>query len=238
MCMKDDIRYLEFGKGKILILLPSNWLTSRSFKSIAKKIAEKYRVIVPDLYRGKSKYKKNATTIDDYVLILHSFIESLNIEKFYLVGFSFGGLIATEYSRKYPESIKKMILVSSINLNKKRLTLATGLIDYIKLFYHNIFSLKGIKVDLLWLYDGGNFFIKHTKQFFLDTLIITRYSENIFFTPIFPMKMLFASNDEFVVCKEVQKNENITTEIINGYHAWFFLDERLLVEKVLNYFSE
>lgn len=238
--MNEYVHHLEYGRGEVLVLVPSNWLTSRSYQSIASKLAEKYRVIVPDLYRGNSRYSKNAFSVNDYVSALHAFLNSLNIKKFYLIGFSLSGLIAVNYSKQYPSSIKKMMLVSSIKypLNlKKHFTLLTGLIGYIKLFYHNTFSIKGMKVNLLWLSEGMNILIKHTRQFFLDALIATKYSQDEHFELSFPTKILLAKNDEFITCKEIKKINNIEVEVINGYHTWFFLNEKLLIDEVFNFFN-
>lgn len=241
MNMKNYVHHLEFGNGETLVLLPSNWLTSKSYQSIAKKLSEKYRVIVPDLYRGDSKYEKNALTPNDFVATLHLFLNRLNVKKFYLIGFSFSGLIAVEYAHQYPLSIKKMMLVSSIkfpvSLKKNNFTLVAGLVGYIKLFFHNTFSLKGIKVSLLWLCDGFNFFINHPKQFFLDALIATKYSQDSSFGISFPTKIVLASNDEFIACKEIEKIKNLEVEVVEGCHTWFFLNEELFVEKVFNYFN-
>jgi hypothetical protein len=150
-------------------------------------------------------------------------------------------MIAIDYSKQYPESIKKMMLVSSIkfplSLKRKDFTLVAGLVGYIKLFYHNIFSIEGIKVNLRWINEGINFFIRHTKQFFIDALIATKYSQDSSFELQFPIKILIASKDEFITCKEIEKRNNIEIEIIDGYHTWFFLNEKLLITKVFDYFK-
>jgi pimeloyl-ACP methyl ester carboxylesterase len=237
--MNKYIHYLEFGSGEPLILLPSNWLTSKSYQSIAKKLSNKYRVIVPDLYRGRSRYEKNAFTSNDYVLTLNTFLDSLKIKKFYVIGFSFSGMVAIDYVKKYPSKILKMMLVSSIkfplNLKNHNLTLIEGLIGYMKLFYHNTFSLKGIKVNILWLNEGIKYFFNHTKQFFIDARIAIEYSQDESIKLPFPIKILIANRDEYITYNEIKKINNIEIDIINGYHAWFFLNENLLIEKISNY---
>ncbi len=239
--MNDYIDFLELGSNDVLILLPSNWLTSKSYQSITKKLAEKYRVIVPNLYRGNSRYKRNAYTANDYVIKLHAFLSNLNINRFYLIGFSFGGMIAVNYAIKYPSTIKKMLLVSSIKfplpLKKNKLTPVAGLFSYIKLLFHNTFSIEGIKVNILWLYEGIFFITKHTKQFFLDIRIATEHSQDSTFVMPFPVKVLLASNDEFITYMEIRNTNKIEVEVVDGRHAWFFLKENLLVKKVFEYFT-
>lgn len=240
------MRYQEFGQGEVLVLLPSNWLTSYSYQSIAQKMAKKYRVIVPDLYRGLSRYRKNALTTDDYVKKLHDFLQSLKVGNYYLVGVSFSGLIASEYLHQYPSELKKVMLVSTIapikSSRKNEITFLSGFIGYIKLFYHNALSLQGTKVNLLWLFDSFfNFFIRHPRQFFLDALIITsKLKDSESKIPV-PTKILFANKDEFIPCKtfrKIKETHNLETETIDDYHAWFFLNENLLIEKVFAFFSK
>lgn len=239
--MKDYIHHLAFGNGEVLILLPSNWLTSRSYQHIAQKLAAKYRVIVPDLYRGASRYGKNAFSAADYADSLHAFLKRFHIQKFYCIGISFSGMIALEYADKYPSHIKKMMLVSSIKfpvpIKKDEFTLAAGFTGYMKLFFHNSLSWKGIQINLLWLYEGIDLFINHTRQFFLDALIAVRYCRDSFPTVPTPAKILLASHDEFIRCKAAEKNDKLEIEMVAGNHTWFFLRENLLAEKVFDYFK-
>jgi len=244
--MQKCTHYQEFGKGEILVLLPSNWLTSRSYQSIAQKLAASYRVIVPDLYRGLSRYKNNALTTNDYTKKLHDFLLSLEVRNYYLIGISFSGLLASEYLYQYPSELKKVMLVSTItpilSSRRKRLTLFDGFIGYIKLFFHNILSWKGVKVNLLWLFDGAfNCFIKHPRQFFLDALIATNKLGDLESKIPVPTKILIAKKDEFIPYKtfvNIKETHNFEVETIDGYHAWFFLNEKLLVEKVFDFFTK
>ena len=43
---------------------------------------------------------------------LEEWRKALSIDKFYLVGHSFGGYLGTCYAEKYPDRIEKLILVS------------------------------------------------------------------------------------------------------------------------------
>jgi pimeloyl-ACP methyl ester carboxylesterase len=48
-----------------------------------------------------------------YVRFLHSFLQALGVEKFYLAGNSLGGRIAWEYALAYPDQVQKLVLVDS-----------------------------------------------------------------------------------------------------------------------------
>lgn len=244
--MEEYTHYQELGEGETLILLPSLWLTSQSYQSISQQLAKKYRVIVPDLYRGLSRYRKNALTVDDYARRLHDFLQSIGVGSYYLVGVSFSGLLAFEYLYQYPLELKKVVLVSTfvpiLSSRRNKITFLGGFIGYIKLFYHNALSLKGVKVNLLWLFDSFfNCFIRHPRQFFLDALIATSKPKDRESKVPVPTKILIAGKDEFIPYKtfaDIKETHNLEVETIDGYHAWFFLNEELLIGKVFDFLAK
>lgn len=55
----------------------------------------------------------NDYSIEFYIRFLHDFLQKLGIKQSYLVGNSFGGRIAWEYSLAYPDEVKKLILIDA-----------------------------------------------------------------------------------------------------------------------------
>jgi pimeloyl-ACP methyl ester carboxylesterase len=240
----DYVDHQIFGSGETVVLLPSNWLTSMSYKTFAEKLSSDFSVIVPNLYRGRSQFDSNARHIDDYTKKLNLFLRGLKLKKYYLVGSSFSGLIAIDYLSKYPKDLKKVIIVGMatqpVISKESKITLFSGIVSYIKLFLHNLASVDGIKVDLLWLYDGFfNCFIRHPIQFVLDGLIAMRtFNRRSLETPV-PTKIIMATKDEFIPCKNVNRDikmNKLDIEIVEGYHGWFFLKDNILVEKINDFF--
>jgi len=83
---------------------------------------EGYEVYVPDLPGfGQTSPPIKPWAIDDYAEWLRNFCEENNLSQIFLVGHSFGGSVATKFSVKYPEKIKKLILVDSAGIRRKRL---------------------------------------------------------------------------------------------------------------------
>lgn len=77
---------------------------------------------MPDLPGfGKSPMPAKPWTIDDYVEWVKDFCERNGLLQIFLVGHSFGGSISTKFSIKYPDKVKKLILVDSAGIRKKRL---------------------------------------------------------------------------------------------------------------------
>jgi len=80
-----------------------------------------YCVLVPDLPGfGNALKLSKPWTIDDYVAWVNNFCERNNLSQVFLVGHSFGGSIATKFAVKYSQKIKKLILVDSAGIRKKR----------------------------------------------------------------------------------------------------------------------
>jgi len=108
----------------ILILHGWGWPVSTPQWARVKELLEKqgYKVIMPDLPGfGNAVQPSEPWTINDYVGWVNNFCEKINLSQVFLAGHSFGGSVATKFSVKYPEKIKKLILVDSAGIRKKRL---------------------------------------------------------------------------------------------------------------------
>lgn len=76
--------------------------------------AQKYRVIVPDLRgHGQSDAPYTQYTMDELTSDLYTIISALGVEKFTLVGHSFGGSICVEYAHRYPQTLEKLVLIAT-----------------------------------------------------------------------------------------------------------------------------
>lgn len=76
-------------------------------------LAKKNRVIIPNLlYFGKTR-QANKYKLQDQVNLLNILAKNLNIEKYDLVGISYGGLIAIEHCNQNVEKVEKLVLIDS-----------------------------------------------------------------------------------------------------------------------------
>lgn len=235
------VHYLMSGNGEVLLLLPSIWLTSKSYIPLGLELSKGFKVIIPDIYRGNSVFNKYVMNIQDYVEALHDFTKALSIKNFYLVGISFSGFIATKYTLKYSTSINKLFLVSTTPIpllfKNKKLILIYG---YMKLFFHNMFSLNGVKTNLIWMCDGVENLLKHPKQVIFEGLMATsNYDDQVTDMKI-PTKLIFAQKDEFIpldIVSRVKKITNLEIETVDHYHAWFFKREDELANRIVSFFK-
>lgn len=111
--IKDiDINYIQYGKGKDILLLHGWGQNIEMMKPIGDNFCENYKITILDLPGfGESKEPPVPWKIDDYELLLEEFIDKLKIKKPIVIGHSFGGRLAIRYSANNP--IEKLVLFGS-----------------------------------------------------------------------------------------------------------------------------
>lgn len=117
------IFYRTFGEGApVLIINGGPGLDSAGFEAVATTIAAKgFQTILFD-QRGTGQSvlaEINANTIrmDLMVQDIEQVRQQLKLEKWVILGHSFGGMLAAAYAAKYPQRIEKLIFSSSGGLN-------------------------------------------------------------------------------------------------------------------------
>ena len=71
------------------------------------------------LGHGKTPLTKNSLNFDDFTIQLNNLLLNLKIKKIHIVGFSFGSLVALNFTKKYPNKINKLVLVSTVYKRSK-----------------------------------------------------------------------------------------------------------------------
>ncbi|MBL7885379.1 MAG: alpha/beta fold hydrolase [Flavobacterium sp.] len=119
------LHFRTFGTGKpILIINGGPGMDSNGFEKVAQDIAQmNYQTIIYDQRgTGKSTLQKSsaeAITMDLMVEDIENLRHHLKIEKWTILGHSFGGIMAAYYASKHPEIIDKLIFSSSGGVNLK-----------------------------------------------------------------------------------------------------------------------
>lgn len=105
------ISYSVYGEGEPILFIHGFGLDSRMWEPQVKELSKNHQVITYDL-RG---FGKSSAPMDQYTHVddLNALLERLGASKIDLVGHSFGGEIALEYTLKYPEKIRKLYLIAS-----------------------------------------------------------------------------------------------------------------------------
>lgn len=116
----NDINYIQYGKGKDVLLLHGWGQNIEMMKPIGDRLKNK-RITIIDLPGfGLSTEPKEAFTIYDYCSIVESIVKELNIKNPVVMGHSFGGRIAIVYASR--NQVDKLVLFGSpcVRMQKKQ----------------------------------------------------------------------------------------------------------------------
>ncbi len=104
------------GAGPALILLHGVGLNQSIWAEQVKAFAGSYEVITYDLLgHGRSATVSENAVLGDWVHQLEKLVEELKLERFSLVGFSFGGMIAQGFAAEHADEIEKLVLMSTVH---------------------------------------------------------------------------------------------------------------------------
>lgn len=115
------INYKIAGEGPAVLILHGWGSSSDSWIEVQQILSNQgYKVVVPDFSGfGKSITPLEPWGIEEYVEAINKFTEKFNLNKFFLLGHSFGGRIAIRFSSKYPEKVEKLILCNAAGIKPK-----------------------------------------------------------------------------------------------------------------------
>jgi pimeloyl-ACP methyl ester carboxylesterase len=115
------VGYRSLGDGKeVILLLHGITSTSEAWRQVMPRLAEEYTVIAPDLIgHGRSAKPRGDYSLGAYAAGVRDLLAVLGYERGTVVGHSFGGGIAMQFSYLFPEYVDRMVLVSSGGLGKE-----------------------------------------------------------------------------------------------------------------------
>jgi pimeloyl-ACP methyl ester carboxylesterase/putative sterol carrier protein len=107
-----DLSTYVFGQGPPVVLLHGLAATKLSYLPLLPALAERYRVIVPDLPgHGESGKPRARYTPAYFTKIIHALFDELGIEDAAVIGNSMGGRIALEVVARHPHRVNSLILL-------------------------------------------------------------------------------------------------------------------------------
>ncbi|MEK9660987.1 MAG: alpha/beta hydrolase [Alphaproteobacteria bacterium] len=103
------------GKGQPLVLLHGWPQTSYSWRKVIPALAEHYSVIAPDL-RGMGHTDKPASGYDMRTVAtdIRALVHELGLERPYIVGADWGGLVARRYALDWPGEAARYLIVDIV----------------------------------------------------------------------------------------------------------------------------
>lgn len=138
--MDISLHYEEWGQGEPLILLHGNGEDLSYFKRQIEYFSRNYHVIALDTRgHGKSPRGERPFTLKQFAKDLKAFLDSRNLKRVHLLGFSDGGNIALIFALKYPSYVDKLI-INGANLYPSGVTLRCQLSvmrEYLRLLWRS-----------------------------------------------------------------------------------------------------
>lgn len=121
--VKDiSIYYEKHGNKKDTILILPGWGNSRNtFYNMINYFKEDYTIYIIDYPGfGNSPIINKELNIYDYAFIINSFIKKLKIENPIIIAHSFGGRIASILQARYKINFKKLILIDTAGIKRRK----------------------------------------------------------------------------------------------------------------------
>lgn len=197
-----DLHVEVIGKGFPLVLLHGWGQSSQSLKPLAQLLSHQSKLILVDLPGfGHSSLPTQTWSSQDYAHYIAKFLKEQGIEKFDLLGHSFGGKISISLASLYPNRVRQLILVASSGL-KRRLSIYESIRS--KLLKYMAISVKNVdrvaKTQLFQNYFIPRFGSKDYQQAgSMRAILVKSVNEDV--TPqikciVSPTLILWGSDDQ------------------------------------------
>ncbi|PIC57705.1 alpha/beta hydrolase [Sporosarcina sp. P12(2017)] len=112
---QETTYYEESGVGEPLIFIHGVGLDHAMWKQQVQSLSKYYRVISYDLLgHGGSSHPPSPYSLSQFVEQLANLVDELQLEKFNLVGFSMGGMVAQSYTLLFPDTVKTLTIMNSV----------------------------------------------------------------------------------------------------------------------------
>ena len=106
--------YRVIGSGPPVVLVHGMVNSSRHWREVAERLAERHTVIAPDLVgHGDSATPRGDYSLGAHATVIRDLLSALGIEKATFVGHSLGGGVAMVFFWQFPERVERLALVSS-----------------------------------------------------------------------------------------------------------------------------
>ena len=171
----QNIYYQKVGRCKNLILIHGWGESVSSFWPIVDLLKEDFTLWLIDLPGfGKSDLPKRTFTALDFAKIIAGFIKKNNIEKPTVFGHSFGGKVAIQLAKTYPDLIDKLILEGSSGIKPERSFFQVLIFPFVKIGHFllpNVFNIKSQIQNILYKKLESDYVnVGKMKDIFLRTI--------------------------------------------------------------------
>ncbi|WP_265519738.1 alpha/beta fold hydrolase [Nitratireductor luteus] len=110
----QTMSYREAGRGPALVLLHGFLCDARVWRQQLLHLSDQFRVVAWDAPgAGASSDPPDTFTTENYAHCLAEFLEAVGIAQAHLLGLSWGGILAQEFYRLYPQRVRSLVLADT-----------------------------------------------------------------------------------------------------------------------------
>ncbi|MFO0688102.1 MAG: alpha/beta fold hydrolase [Myxococcota bacterium] len=154
-----DVAYRRFGRPgpEAVVLLHGSPGSLQDFDALAARLGPDRFVVVPDL----PGFGRSSREIDDHGFAAQAdrllrLLDALGVERAHLVGFSWGGGVATALADRAPERVASLVLVSSIGVQEHELLGDATLNHLIHRLQQVLVTALDWSIPHFGAFDGGH----------------------------------------------------------------------------------
>jgi pimeloyl-ACP methyl ester carboxylesterase len=125
------------GNSPLVVLLHGMSTSADVFREVMHELSDEFWLIAPDIPGFGESENTEPYTLPHLVEWLASFREVLNLPAMMVVGHSFGGALATNFTISYPQEVTRLLLAAPAIFAAdllpdflKRLEISTGFVDF------------------------------------------------------------------------------------------------------------
>jgi len=113
------------GEGSPFLILHGWGSSVHNWTNMQNVLSEKFKVFILDMPGfGNTTPPDKPWNLDEYLDLILKYCDHYSLNNFYLLGHSFGGRIAIKMAIKYPQIIKRLVLMDAAGIRRKDKTLA------------------------------------------------------------------------------------------------------------------
>ncbi len=116
----DRVAYRRAGSGPVLLLLHGIAGSSSTWLASMRLLESRFTLIAPDfLGHGASDKPDGDYSLGNHASAMRDLLHVLDVERVTVVGQSFGGGVALQFSYQYPEMCERLVLVDAGGLGRE-----------------------------------------------------------------------------------------------------------------------
>jgi pimeloyl-ACP methyl ester carboxylesterase len=116
----DRVAYRRTGSGPVLLLLHGIAGSSSTWTAVMRLLESRFTLIAPDfLGHGESDKPDGDYSLGNHASAMRDLLHVLDVDRVTVVGQSFGGGVALQFSYQYPELCERLVLVDAGGLGRE-----------------------------------------------------------------------------------------------------------------------